>query len=168
MLVETTVCESDPGYWLKIVENNKEDPTKVLAQLKIAITQLTPPNSYGSFRIFFSYSPSRQCSSQYITEYSNIWVKLSNCLRRVSQKQAHIFLNELESHPNLEKNAYFYSAWGFYGTVILTLFAAISHFLEKSCKRVTEAKQVIMRGIKREAQPAVQLIKALKSLRYWD
>jgi hypothetical protein len=108
----------------------------------------------------------RQCSSQYITEYSNIWVKLSNCLRRVSQKQAQVYLNELETHPNLEKNAYFYSAWGFYGILSKNCFFSYISLVEKSCKRIIEAKQVIMRGIQREAQPAIQLVKALKSLRY--
>lgn len=38
--------------------------------------------------------------------------------------------------------------------------------LEKSCKRVIEAKQIIMKGIQRDAQPSAQLIKALKSMRY--
>lgn len=51
MLVETpefsnSQAQNDPGYWVKLLENHKEEPLKVLGYLKTSLTQLSPPNSY--------------------------------------------------------------------------------------------------------------------------
>lgn len=56
MLVETPdlnnfQAQNDPGYWVKLLDNHKEEPLKSLSFLKTSLTQLAPPNSY--VRILF-------------------------------------------------------------------------------------------------------------------